>query len=397
MKNFEFLNPVQMVCGEESIHNHLGKLAQNVGMKNVIVISGPVISKLGITDFVVQSLAEKGVNTSCKWTNVPNESSLGTVKEICGAYTQNNCDGIVAVGGGSVLDTAKTVKLVLSQDGQSVDKIFGYDMVKSTKKVPLIAIPTTCGTGAETTRVAVILGETTGTKEEIISDILLPDIAVLDPKMLETLPQKSVLLTAFDGLAHAIEGYCGKGKNAFSDEFALLAIKLILNGLQDYFSESSSTKGRCDLLKGAYYAGVSFSNSMVGAVHAIAHSIGSELNVTHDFAVATLLPYVLKYNIEESKKEYAKLYEILFAKSKDLIIAEMDKAERFVCEIAKIFLNYTSKIGGIPNFKECGLDDDKYETIAKLAISDGAILTNAKYMGYNDIINILQMTMEGNL
>lgn len=397
MKNLEFFNPVKMVCGDSVIENKLALSAKNIGIKKAMVISGPIINKLGITDFVANSLEAGGVVTSCKWTNVPNESSLQCVREICRAYTENDCDGIVAVGGGSVLDTAKAAKLLLSQGKQDLQGLFGYDMAKAGVKIPFIAIPTTCGTGSEATKVAVILDEKSGRKEEILSEILLPDIAMLDPKMIETLPQKSVLLTAFDALAHAIEGYCGKGKNAFSDEFSILAIKLILSGLQNVLGDNPSARGRCDLLKGAYYAGVSFSNSMVGAVHAIAHSAGSVLNVAHDFAVANLLPYVLKFNLDCSQKEYAKLYTILSPKEKTEGLDEVQKAQKFVNEIREIYLNYASKIRGICKFKECVTDKNQYEEIAKLTLSDGAILTNAKFMSYNDIITVLQMTEEERL
>lgn len=395
-KYFEFVNPVQIVSGEDIVKDKLGSLAKSIGSKNALVITGPVINRLGIADFVIEALLDGGVNVTCKWTDVPSESSIKTIENICGAYRKNNCDSIVAVGGGSVLDTAKAVRLLLAQNKQDFSKLFGYNMSKIGTKIPFIAIPTTCGTGSETTKVAVICDETRGAKEEVLTEILLPDLALIDPKMLETLPQKAVLLTAFDALSHAIEGYCGRGKNPFSDEYSRLAIKLIVQNLQDVLGDSPTAKGRLNLLKGATYAGVSFSNSMVGAVHAIAHSAGSVLGINHDFAVASFLPYVLKYNIDFCKNEYAELFDLVDDFNNTTLSIDQ-KAEQFAGQIRDIFLKYATKIGGIPTLRDCGLTNEKYQDIAKLALSDGAILTNPKVMSYNDVVNILQMAEEDNL
>lgn len=397
MKNyFEFYSPVQIVSDENVIENRLFELAKKIGCKNMLVISGPVLNRLGITDFVINALERNEIKVACKWTSVPNESSLNTVQEICSEYRQNCCDSIVAVGGGSVLDTAKAVKLVLGHNKQDLNKLFGYNMSKIGTKIPFIAIPTTCGTGSETTKVAVICDEIRGAKEEILSDILLADIVVLDPKMLETLPKKAILLTVFDALSHAIEGYCCKGKNPFSTEYSRLAISLITQNLEDVLSDNPTPAGRIGMLKGATYAGVSFSNSMVGAVHAIAHSVGSVLGLSHDFAVATFLPYVLEYNVEQNIKEYAELFDLVFWGNYECINKD-EMARQFPKRLKEIFDKYSSKIGGFLPLKECGLAKDRYDCIAKLALSDGAILTNPRYMEYNDIINILQRAEEDKL
>lgn len=393
MKFYQFVNPVQICSGKGSIATHLASKAKEIGCKRVLVVCGPVINKLGLADKVVSCLTEQGVEVGTKFHNVPNESSVSTIKEICDIYRQNFCDSIVAIGGGSVLDTAKAVRLLLSQNAEDISKYFGYNMSKIGIKIPFIAIPTTCGTGAEVTKVSVICNDKTLTKEEIISDLMLPDVAILDCDTLNTLPLKSVLLTAFDALSHAIEGYCSKGKNALSDVYSRLAIVKIYNNLKQVINGNGTDEEYSALLEGACYAGISFSNSMVGGVHAIAHSLGSVLNVSHDYAVANLLPYVLQFNLDYSEKEYAELYDLLVQEKN--YIDTRQKAVGFINALHNFYFNNVSKIGGIPKISECGLNDDTIEKIAKLALTDGALLTNVRYMEYNDIVNILE-EMRGN-
>lgn len=385
---YQFYNPVKIISGEGSIEKYLGSQVLKLGCKKILVISGPVINRLGITDYVAENLEKLGLACS-KFTNVPNDSSLKTIKEICEIYRTFECDGIVAVGGGSVLDTAKSVKLAISQNQAGLSGLLGYNMAKLGKKVPLIAIPTTCGTGAEITKVAVICDEVKGTKEEIISDLLLPNVAILDAKMLKTLPFKSVFLTAFDALAHAIEGFCCKGKNPLSDRYSLLAIKSIFKYLPLILDGLASEKDYQAMLEASCFAGVSFSNSMVGAVHAIAHSVGSVLGVGHDFAVATMLPYVLEFNMDYSCNEYARLYDLLTDNKTDIELDNAQKAKLFVSKIFDFFEINASKIGGISKLSVCGLNDDNAKIIANLTLTDGAILTNPRRLSYNDIISIL--------
>lgn len=206
------------------------------------------------------------------------------------------------------------------------------------------------------------------------------------------------MLTAFDALTHAIEGYCCKGKNALSDRYSILAINNIINYLPSVLSEDKNLDinlAYLKLLEAATYAGVSFSNSMVGSVHAIAHAVGSYLKVGHDFAVANLLPFVLKFNLDKSYKEYALLYDIFV--DKKIKLGVMDKAVKFIEFICEFYRQNAMKIGGILTLKDCGMKKEDFDIIANIALSDGAILTNPKCMSYNNIVDILTMVWENNL
>lgn len=399
MKNYyEFYNPVQIVAGKNVIAECLGELLITLNAKRILVISGPTINKLGLTDFVGTAIKKNGIDVGAYYVDVPNESSVKTIEEICNIYKINNCDGIVALGGGSVLDTAKASKLMLSQKAMCLKELYGYDMIGIGNKIPMILIPTTCGTGAEVTRVAVISDENNnGLKEEIISNEMLPDYCLLDPKMIKTLPSKSVLLTAFDAMSHAIEGYCCLQKNPISDRYSVLAIRMLVDNLEKYIENPKDDDIGLKLLEASNYAGISFSNSMVGAVHAIGHSLGVILNIGHDLAISRLLPYVLSYNIEYAKQYYEELYYYVVDNDEYYNTPKEEMARAFVLKIHDLFKRVADKLGNVPKLVDCGLCQQKFNEIITKTLNDGAILTETRYMQKQDIANILNMALEEKL
>lgn len=394
---YEFCNQVKIISGVGTIEQKLGKVLTSLNCKRILIISGPVINKLGLTDYVANVIKKEGLKVCGFYIDVPNRSSFSTIKDICTIYRLNNCDSIVALGGGSVIDTAKAVKLVLSQNAEELDKLYGYDMTRKGKKTPLVLLPTTSGTGSEVTRISVISDENTGSKEEFVSNDLFADCCILDPEMVKTLPLKAVLLTAFDALAHAVEGYCCSQKNPISDRYSIFAIKGIADYLEKRLNDPQNDEYCLQLLEASNYAGISFNNSMVGAVHAIAHSLGAVLHVGHDLAVSWLLPYTLSYNTQYSKKYYAELFYYMVSEEEYAAVAPEDRAEAFVRSIYNLLKRLAEKIGGIPTLVECGLSKEKYDAIIAKSLTDGAILTGPHYMQKQDIVNILDMVMEDRL
>lgn len=387
MSYYEFFNPVKLISGEGCVQTRLPAELKKLRAKRWFFISGPIITKLGLGKDVEQAVQNAGAVIAAKFTAVPNDSSVETVNEIVKMYRDENADGIIAIGGGSVLDTAKAVRLSVIGGAADLRECYGYNMLHKGAKVPFVAIPTTCGTGSEVTKVSVISDENNGAKEEIISDLLLPDLAVCDCRMLQTLPKKSILLTAFDALSHAVEAYCSRGKNPLSDTYSYLAISGIIRNLPKVLDcDTFDAKGCEALLLSASLAGISFSNSMVGGVHAIAHSVGSTLGVAHDFAVATMLPYVLAFNMQKSYKNYAKLSRCFGFESG---LTDEQLAAKFVDYIYAFLAENAAKIGGIPTLEQCGLNDLTADIIAKSAVTDGAILTNPHIVEYNDVMQLL--------
>ena len=218
-----------------------------------------------------------------------------TVTRIADRYRETHCDAIIAVGGGSVLDTAKGVNILVSEGSNDLIKFSGAGALKRPLK-PLIAVPTTSGTGSEVTLVAVIADHEKQLKMLFTSNFLLPDVALLDSRMTMTLPPAITAATGMDAITHAIEAYTCLAKNPLSDSHAVRAIELISRNLLNVVKNPDDKEGRLSLAIGANLAGIAFSNSMVGMVHTLGHSVGAVCGAPHGSCMAVLLPYGLEYN-----------------------------------------------------------------------------------------------------
>ena len=197
--------------------------------------------------------------------------------------------------------------MILSQGAKNMMELAGCEMIGYGKHIPFVAIPTTSGTGSEVTLVAVILNQCKNIKMEFISYYLLPDIAVLDPRMTIKLPPKMTAATGMDALCHAVESYTCMQKNPLSDSYAVAAINLIRENLLSVCENGNTKKGRLALANASLMAGVAFSNSMVGIIHAIGHALGGVSRVPHGEAMTILMPYCMEYNMDKLEKLYAEL------------------------------------------------------------------------------------------
>ena len=214
---FEFANPTKLCSGAGAVDN-LGYELEILGVHNPLLLSDAVLEKIGTLSLVIKALQGRKIGRI--FTDVPRDSSVETVNEAAAQYRAYGCDGIVAVGGGSVLDTAKGVRLLISQTCEDLLELMGCECLPAGKRVPFVAIPTTAGTGSEATAVAVIRNTEKNIKMEYISQQLMPDVAVLDARMTMTLPPRVTASTGMDTLCHAIEAYSCLQKNPLSDAYA---------------------------------------------------------------------------------------------------------------------------------------------------------------------------------
>ncbi|MCV6603330.1 MAG: iron-containing alcohol dehydrogenase, partial [Cohaesibacter sp.] len=208
------------------------------------------------------------------------------------------CDAIVAIGGGSVIDSAKGVNILASEQSDDLSAFSGSGAIKRALK-PFFVIPTTAGTGSEVTLVAVIKDNERGIKMSFASPFLLPNAAVLDPRMTLTLPPHITAATGMDALTHAVEAYICMAKNPLSDAFATAAIQKIVAHLVNVVNKPDDIEGRLALAEAATMAGIAFSNSMVGLVHSLGHSVGAECHLPHGLCMSIFLPWVLEYNLDK--------------------------------------------------------------------------------------------------
>lgn len=258
----------------------------------VLIITDSVIRGLGLTSRLERTLDKNKIPYVIYDKTVANPTTVN-VAEALDVYQEQGCDVIIGFGGGSSMDCAKAVGARAVKPRQSLAQMKG--ILKVRKRLPLlIAIPTTAGTGSETTLAAVITDAETRHKYAINDFPLIPGYAVLDPKVTLSLPPFVTATTGMDALTHAVEAYIGKSTTIGTRRDALHAVKLIFSNIDTAYTDGSNVNARRDMLHASFYAGCAFTKSYVGYVHAIAHSLGGEYNVAHGFANAVLLPFVLE-------------------------------------------------------------------------------------------------------
>lgn len=271
----------------------------------VLIITDSGIRKLGLTRRLEKALDAAGIPCIIYDKTVANPTTVN-VAEAVKLYLDNGCDCIIGFGGGSSMDCAKAVGARIAKPKQSLAKMKG--ILKVRRKLPLLmAVPTTAGTGSETTLAAVITDAQTRYKYVINDFPLIPRYAVLDPKVTLSLPPFITATTGMDALTHAVEAYIGNSTTYGTRKDALLAVKLIFENIDTAYEDGSNVEARRNMLHASFYAGCAFTKSYVGYVHAIAHSLGGEYNVPHGLANAVILPMLLEAYGEKIHKKLARL------------------------------------------------------------------------------------------
>lgn len=386
---YEFQNATKILSGKLAINNIPAEL-KFLNAQSPLLISDEILNKIGTVKKVKDAInTDNKIKVKAEYTQVPPDSDLKVVNKIAKIYKEQKCDSIVAVGGGSVIDTAKGVRMLLSQNKEDINELMGNEILNCGKHIPFIVVPTTSGTGSEVTLVAVIEDKIKNLKMEFISYFLLPDVAVLDPEMTMTLPKKATASTGIDALCHAIEAYTCIQKNPLSDAYAISAIKIIMDNIEIAVKNGENKKARLSMANASLMAGISFSNSMVGLVHAIGHSIGAVSKVPHGDAISILLPYVMEYNFDVVKEEYAKI--ALYTIPEECINkSEEERAVLLIGKVKSLIKKLNEETGLPKRLKDVKINKNDFEKIAQTSINDGAIIVNSKKADIIDIINILE-------
>lgn len=388
-KYYEFQNSAKILSGECALENIPHEL-KSLGAKKVLILTDKTLEKIGTLQIVVDAINTNELEIGGVYTDIPTDSSIDVINEVIKEYKKLNCDGLIAIGGGSVIDTAKGVRMTLSQEKEDIMDLAGCELINYGKHIPFVVIPTTSGTGSEATLVAVILNKIKNIKMEFISYFLLPDVSVLDTRMTLTLPPKITASTGMDALCHAIESYTCLQKNPMSDAYATAAIELIRDNLEEAVKNGSNKEARLAMANASLMAGSAFSNSMVGIVHAIGHSVGGISRVPHGDAMAILMPPCMKYNKDKLKDNYAKL--LLYIAGPEIYSnTEPEKRADKTIEYVENILNKMNELTGInKKLSEAGVKEEDFDQIAMGAINDGAMIVNPKKADYEDVINILK-------
>ena len=387
---YEFYCPVKILCGRKALANLPHELAQR-GVQRPMLVTDKGVQGAGLVKHVDQALADAGTTFAARFDEVPVDSSNRVVNRIARLFVEQGCDGLVAVGGGSVIDTAKGVNIVVSEGTDDLLKFQGVDRLTAEMR-PLIIVPTTAGTGSEVTAAAVIFDEEHGEKIAPVSGKLYPAVAILDPVMTLTLPPRATAATGLDALTHAIEAMLGVQKNPVSDAFASAALRLLAANLERAVADGTDVDARMGMANGALLAGAAFSNSMVGVVHALAHALGALCDVPHGVANGICLPWGMAYNLKNVPQGAAPVLAelaVLVGAASPVDPVEA-RAERAIAWVFDLLARLHDACGLPTRLSQVGVREDDLPKIADLARNDGALTYNLAETTREELLGLLR-------
>ena len=362
----------------------LPEFIKNKGIERVLLVTDEGLKNLGLCDGLVNKCAEVGLKCAWYYKAVPNPT-IDNIEEALKMYKENDCQAIIAFGGGSPMDCAKGVGARVACPNKQVAQMKG--ILKVTHKLPpLYAIPTTAGTGSETTLAAVISNPQTHEKYPINDPHLIPQYAVLDASLTAGLPQKITSTTGVDALTHAVEAYIGSANTKETKEMAIKATKLIFENLKRAYDNGKDMEARANMQKAAFYAGVAFTRAYVGNVHAIAHTLGGFYGVPHGLANAIILPIMLDEYGESAYKKLAELADVVGITGAD----DAEKAQKFIQAIKDLNASMN-----IPKYIENTIKDEDIPTLAKRAEAEANPLYPCPKLFDVDEFQRLYYTIQG--
>lgn len=374
MNPFEFFIPQNITVGAGTLAK-LPECAKKLGGSHAMLISGPTLRKMGVVDKVADYLKDAGMAVDI-FTDVEANPSVTTVEKATEAYKDSGADFIVALGGGSPMDVAKAVG-VTAKYGGSITEYEGAHKVPG-KIVPLIAIPTTAGTGSEVTAFSVITDHSRDYKLTVFSYELLPAYAILDPELLTSAPASVAAACGIDAFIHAEEAYVSTAASPFSDAMAEKAMELIGGNIRRFVANRKDEEAACAMMSGSMFAGIAFAWARLGDVHAMSHPVSAFFGVQHGVANSILLPVIVEYNALADHGRYEKIYNYI---SEDKEPVKDFKPEMLVAEIKKL----NASLGIPKTLSEVGVTEDKIPQMAVDAMKSGNIAANPRQTTLKDV------------
>jgi alcohol dehydrogenase len=379
MQGFEFNTVARIINGSGSALE-LAHQCRQLGVRRPLLVTDPGLVKIGLVQPVLAALEREGF-APVLFDQVREDPPEATVLAAAELARARDIDGVIAVGGGSSLDVAKVVAVLLGGK-QQLSELYGVGMVTGGR-LPLILVPTTAGTGSEVTPVAVITtGETT--KAGVSSPVLLPDVAVLDADLTLGLPPAITAMTGVDAMVHAIEAYTSRHqKNPISDNLARQALVLLSRNIRNAVHDGQNRQARENMLLGACLAGQSFANAPVAAVHALAYPLGGHYHIPHGLSNSLVLPSVLEFNASEAGELYAELAELVTGGS------PAGSAEAGAADLVGALRTLIDDVGLPATLQQAGVAGDDLEMLAQDAMLQQRLLVNnPREVAYDDALAI---------
>ena len=389
---YEFQNSAKIVSGTRAIE-HIGYELASLGASRPLVLTNKQLLGLKIATVVLDALKDTEATVATVYDDVPVDSSVAIVNDVARVYRETGADAIIAVGGGSVIDTAKGATIVLTHNATDLMEHRGAESLMGRRSVAFIAIPTTAGTGSEVTSVAVIKDTERHVKMGFTSPSLLPDVAILDPRMTVKLPPRLTASTAMDALTHAVESVSCRQANPLSDCYARAAIDLIREYLPRVLDAPGDETARLALANAAMLAGAAFSNAMVGIVHAMGHAAGGVANVPHGDAMALLLPHGMTYNLDVACDRYGGVLLELVGPEAYAATPAAERGQAAIDAVRSLLAMLHERTGLPLTLGAAGVTAEQIPTIAQTALDDGALSMNLKQPTYDELVSILEAAL----
>jgi len=386
MQKYNWNYPTTMWVGENRIKD-LGAACKNLKIKKPLLVTDKGLAEADIVKNALADLKKDGFSVQL-YSNVVGNPTGGNVEEGVASYKKNQCDGVIAFGGGSGLDVGKAIAFMSGQNLSIWDfEDVGDNWTKanSEKIAPIIAVPTTAGTGSETGRASVILNEQTGVKKIIFHPKFLPSIVILDPHLTVGLPAKITAATGMDALAHNLEAFCAPGFHPMADGIALEGMRLINKWLLFAVNDGSNIEARMNMLTAASMGSTAFQKGL-GAIHSLSHPVNALNNVHHGLSNAIFMPYVLTFNKDVIEGKIVKICDYLEFKVKSF--------DEFINWTLKLRedLNIPHKLSEV--IKE---EDFDIERLSKMALEDPSTGGNPKKLTAEDMKIMYEHSMSGKL
>lgn len=379
MTGIEFYTNGHIISEADSMRQKLGALAKQYSATSAIIVTDAGISQLGYVDIAQQSLQEAGVEVVV-FDTVVADPPVEVVNDAITLARSNHCDLVIGLGGGSSIDTAKIVA-IYPNDFESVDDILDLDL-SGFKKLPLFAIPTTAGTGAEATFVSVITAKD-GSKKAIYTPKILPDVAILDATLTLKLPRHITAATALDAMVHCIEAYTSRTKkNPISDALAVKGLQMLWNNFEQVLEQGDDIDARSEMLLGSSLAGIAFVNSSVAAVHGLSYPLSINFHIPHGHANALVMCSVFTFNLPEAAPMYAELARAVMP-THISNMTDLVAAERFISQLQRFL-----KMSGLKyRLSELDITQKDIPALADIVINTYArlIATNPKDMTLEEV------------
>ena len=369
MKSFQFNTTPGLRIGPEESKKTALEVSKKLG-KNILFVTDPGLVKIGLIDDTLAAL--RSHSDVLVFDNVEADPSLKTLMKCVEVGSDFNTTGVIGFGGGSSMDVSKLTALIIGSK-EDIHEAWGVAKAKGPR-LPLALYPTTSGTGSEVTPISIITQDDQE-KKGVSSPIILPDLAILDPLLTLGLPPHTTAATGIDAMVHAIESYASKGKNnnLISKSLAKEALKLLGSSISKAVSDGKDLDARSNMLIGSMLAGVSFGNSPVAGVHALAYPVGGTYHVPHGLSNAIVLPYVLRFNIKEQNaaKLYSEIADIVFPEI-NTSTSSQDIASKFIESLSKL----SSELGLEQRLRDVNIPESACETMAKDAMKQTRLLIN---------------------